>query len=235
MELQAKVYTRTNETGVHYARIVVPKELRAYVAKPALWRSLSTKDDKEATNAGSVVAASTQVVLQEVSDAHCEAAVVTIATELVGNKFDLATALDRISQEDISLVAQSLREKLGIKSDDDDKPNGENKGGTRKKTPPISSASNKAAASGKSVADKPKKMEQGSVALSDGTVAKYIEKRPHGIYRLRVWIPRKLQDVFGQREVRQTLKTADKSEAIARAEPLLRNVLQQLHQLPSPA
>ena len=68
-------------------------------------------------------------MLQEVSDANAEAAVVVVNTELVGNKFDLGKALDKISQEDITLVAQSLRGKLGINTDDGDKPDG----GTKKK------------------------------------------------------------------------------------------------------
>ncbi len=217
MELQAKVYTRTNDSGTYYARIVVPKALRLFVAKPALWRSLSTKDDKEAVEAGSIVAASTQLVLQEVSDVNAEAAVVTVATELVGSNFDLGKALEKISQEDIALVAQSLREKFGITNNDADKP----KGGINKKT----------GDAGEEI-----KMEQSDAAqLNAVDVAQYIEKRPYGVYRFRYWIPNKLQEIFGQREVRKTLKTGNKKEAICRARPLLTELIQQLQQLSTPA
>lgn len=228
MELQAKVYTRTNDSGTHYARIVVPKALRLFVAKPALWRSLSTKDDKEATKAGSVVAASTQLVLQEISDANAEAAVVVVNTEIVGNKFDLGDALDKIPQEDILLVAQLLREKLGIKSDDAAKPGD---GIKRKKDTAGKKTDSKTGEAGEAT-----KMEQIDVAkLNDTYVARYLEKRPHGVYRLRVWISRKLQHKFGQREVRQTLETRDRHEAILRAKPLLENVLLQIQQLSNTA
>ena len=47
-ELQARVYTRTNENGIHYVRVITPKQLRVFLSKPALWRSLATKNNKEA-------------------------------------------------------------------------------------------------------------------------------------------------------------------------------------------
>ncbi|MCP3894313.1 MAG: hypothetical protein GY706_06755 [Bacteroides sp.] len=225
MELQAKVYTRTNDSGTHYARIVVPKALRIYVKKPALWKSLSTQDDKEAAKAGSIVAASTQIVLQEVSDANAEATVVVVNTEIVGNKLNLAEVLDKLSQEDIALVAQSLREKLGIKNDDVDKPSG---GSKAKKT------ARKTNSSEKSDAADPKKMAQDPLEeVKDNSVARFIEKRPHGVYRFRYWIPNKLQKIFGQREVRKTLRTEDRLEAIERARPILHDLLCQLQQIPT--
>lgn len=221
MGLQAKVYTRTNDSGTHYARIVVPKALRLFVKKPALWKSLSTKDDKEATKAGSIVAASTQLVLQEVSDANAEAVVVTVETELVGNKFDLGKALDKIPQEDILLVAQSLREKLGINTGDGEKPGGGTKAVGGKKTEAKSTVSKKTSA-GKNEVSEPTKMEQCSTdAVNEADVARYIEKRPHGVFRFRYWISKKLQSKFGKREVRQTLHTRDRDVAIRRAQPIL--------------
>ena len=228
MDLQVKIYTRKNDSGTHYARIVVPKALRLFVAKPALWRSLSTKDDKDAVEAGSIVAASTQLVLQEVSDANAEAVVVTVATELVGNKFDLGKVLEKISQEDIALVAQSLREKFGIKTDDADKP----KGGANKKTKDAyKKVDSKTGDAGEEI-----KMAQSDAAqLNVADVVRYIEKRPYGVYRFRFWIPNKLQEIFGQREVRKTLKTGNKKEAICRARPLLTELIQQLQQLSTPA
>lgn len=67
-ELRVRVYTRTNEIGIHYARIITPQQLRSFVSKPALWRSLVTKNNREAVIAGTLVAASSQLVFQEVSD-----------------------------------------------------------------------------------------------------------------------------------------------------------------------
>ena len=48
MELNARIYSRTSDNGTLYARIIVPKELRPFLLKPALWRSLATADEKEA-------------------------------------------------------------------------------------------------------------------------------------------------------------------------------------------
>lgn len=116
MKLQAKVYTRTNDNGIHYARIIAPKQLRAFVSKPALWRSLATKNNEEAVIAVTLVAASSQLVFQEVSDQYADAAVVKVAAEIVSKEIDLAKFLDKIDNEDLAIMVASLKKSLGLKN-----------------------------------------------------------------------------------------------------------------------
>lgn len=216
MELQAKVYTRTNDNGTHYARVIVPKQLRVFVSRPALWRSLSTKSDKEALVAGTLVAAGSQLVFQELSDTHLEASVITVAAEIASKDIDIAGAFDTVNNEELEIVTASLKKSFGIK-------NGRSgNGGTK-------SARRKRKSKTKS---EPRPVEKQSrektssklEPLTDSEVAHYLERRPHGIYRFRFWIPRSLQKLCGQREVRKTLKTSDLDEAVTKAKPILEGV-----------
>lgn len=222
MELQAKVYTRTKDNGGHYARIITPKDLRAFVSKPALWRTLATKNNKEAIIAGTLVAAAAQLVFQEVSDEYADAAVVKVTAEIASKDIDLAKFLDKIDSEDLAIMVASLKKSLGLKNGGTGGDEGGGKVNSKK--------------GGKSASER--KSTQGaqkSVSirrqLSDREVAHYLERRPHGIYRFRFWIPRSLQRTFGQREVRKTLKTAERVEAIAIARPLLESVYRRVGEL----
>ncbi len=238
MEIKSKVYTRKNDSGTHYARIIVPKELRVFVQnqKPAMWRSLSTKVDKEAISAGTLVAAATQLVLQDVSDEYTDAAVVTVEAEILEKKLDLARELETINQDELAIAVASLKKSLGIlkvdgtgntpgSSDGGSAPNtGESSNKTSKKT---ADAANKDAAKFDACDALSSDQSEPTASLSD-SVARYIEKRPHGVYRFRYWIEKKLQKKIGQREIRQTLKTRDRGEAIRRARVILLEVQQKL-------
>ena len=67
--------------------------------------------------------------------------------------------------------------------------------------------------------------------FTDVEVAHYWEKRPHGIYRFRFWVSRSMQKMFGQREVRQTLKTPDHDKAIVKTRPILEGVSYRVAEL----
>lgn len=112
-ELTAKFYTRTNDTGVQYLRIVVPKELRTFVSKAAMWRSLSTKVMKEAQPKALAIALATQRLLREVSDEHVEAAVVKMNIDIGIKK--VAEALEKVPQDAVEEMLPPLRKALGMK------------------------------------------------------------------------------------------------------------------------
>jgi hypothetical protein len=232
MEITTKLYTRTNDTGTHYARIIVPKALRAFVAKPAVWRSLSTKDVAEAVIFGTVVAVGTQMVFQEVSDAYAESAVVVVDAEIVTTKIDIEAELKKVNQDELMIVTKSLKKSLGITiGEDDDASSGGNTGGAKSDKSAVVKKKSKTGTAGeksgeaKLEAVEPLLVDQAEPEpLNDEEVENYIERRPHGVYRFRFWVPRPLQALFGQREVRGTLGTADRSEAIEKARPLLLDV-----------
>lgn len=237
MELKSKVYTRTNDSGTHYARIIVSKELRGFVLKSALWRSLSTKDAKEAIVAGTLVAVGTQLVLQDVSDQYTDAAVVKVEAEIVTKKLDLAKELEKVNKEDLAIVVASLRKSLGlpdVKKDQDGDSGGDSGSKVSKpeKTAKLSEKTDK-----KGSATKLEQTDNLELVLDRQTLfgqrrsmnaADYVEKRSHGVFRFRYWIPARVQKLFGQREVRQTLKTTDREKAILSAQLLLEAVTKRL-------
>lgn len=75
---------------------------------------------------------------------------------------------------------------------------------------------NKKSAAGKPISSIPAE----PVPPADDEVLRYIERQSHGRYRFRYWIPRRLQELIDQREVRRTLGTKDREEAIKAARPI---------------
>ena len=231
MDIKGKLYTRTNGSGVHYARIILPKELRAFMAKAAIWRSLATKEDTEARHAGIVTALASRTVFQEVAVTLLDNATVVIDTDIVGEKIDLDAIVNTINGEETERVAASLRQAFGLTSTEPPVGNSQGSNGsptdsTSGSTRAVKPSKKKTAAGEASTEDQIEAAPQ----LSDD-VAEYIELRPHGYYRLRFWIPRSLHGVLGQREVRCTLKTKDRREAIFKATPLVRELRQKLQRL----
>ena len=231
MNITGKCYTRTNDSGTHYARIILPKELRAFVAKAAIWRSLATKDGAEARDVGIVTAIASRTVFQEAAETFLTGATVVVDTEIVGEKIDLNAVVNTASEKEMAHVAELLRKSFGITSTEPPTGNSTD-----------SSGSSKESASGSTRAVKPskKKTAAGEASTDDQNeaspnngdkVANYIERRPHGYYRLRFWIPRSLHGVLGQREVRMTLGTRDRHEAILKATPMVRDLRKQLQKL----
>jgi hypothetical protein len=233
MNIQSKIYTRKNDSGTHYARIILAKELRAFAIKAAVWRSLSTKDDTEARKAGVVTTVAARLVFQEMCDSCIkdEKAVVVVDTELVGKKIDLDAVAGEVVAESLLPIVESLRASFGI-STKGTGPSGKSSGGgsntpvssNKSRSSKAGKVANKKSATGKPTSSIPAK----PVPPSDDEVLRYIEKRPHGCYRFRYWIPRPLQKMIGQREIRRTLETKDRAVAIQAARPIfmeLREVL----------
>lgn len=241
MNIKAKVYTRTNDSGTHYARVILPRELRAFVAKPAVWRSLSTKDDAEASKAGVVTATATRQVFQEVCDAHLknehenEKAVVVVDAEIVGKKIDMEAIKGEVEPGELMAMADSLRSSFGIPfkgtGASEEKPSG---GSTNKPTTFSRTRGRKADKETKekcATGEPPLVIQSEPAPTISSDMEEYIECRPHGVFRFRYWIPRPLQNLIGQREIRRTLKTKDRTEAIAKAVPMFIELREQLQRL----
>ncbi len=235
MNIKAKIYTRKNDSGTHYARIILPKELRAFTTKAAVWRSLSTKDDTEARKVGVVTAVATRLVFQEVCDSFLknEKVAVIVDTDLVGKKIDAETIAGDVALKDLLPITESLRTSFGISTKgtgSSGKPSGGGSNAPASSHKPRSCNPVKVA-NKKSAAGKPTPSVQNEPATpSDEEVSRYIEKRPHGSYRFRYWIPRSLQKMMGQREVRRTLGTKNRTEAIQAAKPLFLELREMLLQ-----
>lgn len=147
------------------------------------------------------------------------AAVVKVAAEIVSKDIDLAKFLDKIDNEDLDFMVASLKKSLGLKNGG----SGGDDGGSNV----ISKKNGKSAPERKS-AQSAHKSVSNRRQLSDSEIARYLERRPHGVYRFRFWVPRPLQKLFGQCEVRQTLRTADRDEALVKARPILEGVHRRL-------
>jgi hypothetical protein len=158
MELNARIYSRTSDNGTLYARIIVPKELRPFVMKPGVWRSLATKDEGEARVAGILVAVGTQQVLQDVADAYVESAPVTVAVEIANQPLDLTLENETLDPEDLELIIASLRHSFGLGTDGDNTA-GNSVIGTRKRA----TASQKKSKGGR------KTKRAGAAPAADGT------------------------------------------------------------------
>lgn len=234
MDIKGKLYTRTNGSGVHYARIILPKELRAYVAKAAIWRSLATKEDTEARHAGIVTALASRAVFQEAADRFLvdEASVIVfVETEVVGEKIDLDAVTDKVNEDESMRVKESLRQSFGLTSTEPPVGNSTGSNGSSQKTASGSTRGEKSSKKKSAAGQSSSKIQMEPAPQLSDNVAEYIELRPHGYFRLRYWIPRPLQKVIGQREVRMTLGTKDRQEAISKASPILLELRQKLQSL----
>lgn len=235
MNIKGKCYTRTNDSGTHYARIILPKELRAFVTKAAIWRSLATKEDAEARDAGTITAIASRTVFQEAANKFLKEVTVVVEAEIVGEKFDLDTVGDKVSGEETTQVAESLRVAFGITSGappagSSTGSSGNSSGSSRKST----SGSTRAVKSVKKKSAAGQESSDIQSAISpkiDNEVAHYIEKRPHGYYRLRYWIPRPLHSVVGQREFRVSLGTKEREAAIMKASPMVKDLRERIERL----
>jgi hypothetical protein len=231
MDIKAKFYTRTNDSGTHYARVILPKELRPKVAKPAVWRSLSTKDNAEAKEAGIVTALASRTVFQEAADNLLAKAKVIVDAEILGEKINLDSIADKHNEEEVTRIADSLRQSFGITATTSPAGNSSGSSGSSQGSSSDGSSTVKTAKK-KTAPGQPSTPPQNEAApILNDDVAHYLEKRPHGYYRLRFWIPRPLHTVAGQREVRLTLGTKDREQAIIKALPMVRDIHKNIERL----
>ena len=160
--------------------------------------------------------------------------VVVIAAELVGEKIDLEAISGEVAPEDLLPLAESLRASFGISSKGTGSAGKPSDGGSnipaqsrKSRTRNSDTVAHKKSAAGKPIS----LIQNEPTPPLDAEVERYIEKRPHGLYRFRYWIPRPLQELIGQREVRRTLGTKDREEAITKARPIFKEVREMLSML----
>lgn len=114
MKLNARIYTKQSENKTHYARLVSPKELRPFLSKSALWRSLGTKKKKDALVQLAAVSAASQLIFQEVADANVkDAPEVKVEVE---SKSNISAALEDMDAKLLNSVENSLRKSFGLKA-----------------------------------------------------------------------------------------------------------------------
>jgi hypothetical protein len=211
--------------------VILPKELRPLTAKPAVWRSLSTKDNVEAKKAGTVTAVAARMVFQQAADNFLENnAKVVVDAAILGDKLDLDAIADKFQNAEVMKMADSLRQSFGIAAPtrpegNSSGSNGSSQGSTPAKTPTVKTAKKKSAPGQTS------SVQTEAARTANADVEHYLEKRPHGYYRLRFWIPRPLHAVAGQREVRLTLGTKDRDPAIIKAQPMVRDIQKNIDRL----
>ena len=108
-QLTARLYMKPSAEAVEYLRLIVPKELRGLIEKPALWRSLKTSNRAEALAAAAPVAVAFHEFMQEITTEHLgdNAPEVNLSTEIEADNFvDLMEKADR---EDINVMKIDLR------------------------------------------------------------------------------------------------------------------------------
>jgi hypothetical protein len=109
MELIARMYMRTSKDNVKYVRIITPKELRGYVTKPAIWRSLKTNDRSEALESVAALTVATRELMQEIAEESIStlSPVVIIPDEINAN--DFSQFLEKVEREDVETLKTDLK------------------------------------------------------------------------------------------------------------------------------
>jgi len=108
-QLTARLYMKPSAEAVEYLRLIVPKELRGLVKKPALWRSLKTSDKAEALASAAPVAVAFHEFMQELVTEHLgdNAPEVNLSTEIKAENF--VDLMEKADSEDISVIKADLR------------------------------------------------------------------------------------------------------------------------------
>ena len=106
--ISAKIYMKPSQEAVEYVRIIAPKELREFLAKAAIWRSLKTADLNEALESAAIIAAAFHEVMQEIAYVELgeSAPIVTLSAEIRAENF--MELLEKANREDIDLVKADL-------------------------------------------------------------------------------------------------------------------------------
>lgn len=123
MELKATVRMKIadNNSKIFYTRLIVPKQIRLFLAKPAIWRSLKTADVDVACVETGVIQAAFKQVLETVTTKHCQ----EIEPEIVMNvELDatMATKSGKFftvihktpNEENVGLMYLALCEAFGV-------------------------------------------------------------------------------------------------------------------------
>jgi len=113
--ISARIYMKASQDAIEYVRIIAPTELRPFLTRNAIWRSLKTTDLREALESAAIIAAAFQDVMQEI--AYIElgetAPIVTLSAEIQAENF--MELIEKANREDIDLAKADL--KISFSSD----------------------------------------------------------------------------------------------------------------------
>lgn len=113
MEIKGRVYAKKAKNGTYYARIILPKELRAVSGKAALWRSTGSGQVQEAKHSIAAYSVASQLVFQKLADKFLDGTEVKVTAEF--NKkavFNAVPYLDDHDQKTIDAARESLEKTL---------------------------------------------------------------------------------------------------------------------------
>ena len=113
--LNARIYMKASQDAIEYVRIIAPTELRPFLTRNAIWRSLKTTDLHEALESAAIVAAAFHEIMQEVADVELgeNAPIVTLSAEIQAENF--MELIERANHEDVDLAKADL--KISFSSD----------------------------------------------------------------------------------------------------------------------
>ena len=106
--ISARIYMRASQEAIEYVRIIAPIELRPFLTKNAIWRSLKTADLNEALESAAIIAAAFQEVMQEIAYVELgeNAPIVTLSAEIQAENF--MEFIEKANRDDINLVKTDL-------------------------------------------------------------------------------------------------------------------------------
>ena len=104
----ARIYMKASQEAVEYVRIIAPIELRPFLTRNAIWRSLKTADLNEALEAAAIIAAAFHEVMQEIAYVELgeSAPIITLSAEIQAENF--MELIEKVNREDIDLVKADL-------------------------------------------------------------------------------------------------------------------------------
>lgn len=106
--ISARIYMKASQEAIEYVRIIAPAELRPFLTRNAIWRSLKTADLNEALEAAAIIAAAFHEVMQEIAYVELgeSAPIVTLSAEIQAENF--MELIEKANRKDIKLVKTDL-------------------------------------------------------------------------------------------------------------------------------
>ena len=113
--IRARIYMKASQDAIEYVRIIAPTELRPFLTRNAIWRSLNTSDLYEALESAAIIAAAFHEVMQEIAYIELgeSAPIVTLSAEIQTENF--IELIEKANREDIDLAKADL--KISFSSD----------------------------------------------------------------------------------------------------------------------
>lgn len=107
--INARIYMKASQEGIEYVRIIAPTELRPFLTRNAIWRSLKTADLNEALETAAIIAAAFHEVMQEIAYVELgeSAPIVTLSADIQSENF--MELIEKANRKDIDLLKADLQ------------------------------------------------------------------------------------------------------------------------------